>query len=57
MKKMRLQVRNLFLLQIFALAADYGFKISIDKKEAKYILQGSQKFLNECELILKSKMD
>lgn len=37
--------------------ADYGFKISIDKKEAKYILQGSQKFLNECELILKSKKD
>lgn len=37
--------------------ADYGFKNTIDKEEAKYILQGSRKFLNECELILKTKTD
>ena len=33
--------------------ADYGFKINIDKKEADLIIQGSKKFLDKCEMMLK----
>jgi len=32
--------------------ADYGFQIDIDRKEADLIVNGAQKFLDECEKYL-----